>query len=160
MSKAETPVPDTLRNAVNEAALSYLKDKSAHSDVADELAKAVKGLGDVQTFCPDPSQYRYLAVSTGGVIFGFAYGMSLIAFRLNKTLTETALRTGANDIPELPEWVAFKLFRNDWPEFDLKFWARKAYVFAREAGDSRRMLDEVPAFRQTTKKDPASPDGV
>jgi len=31
-----------------------------------------------------------------------------------------------------PEWVAFALFRDDWPKPDLEFWARKAYVAAPE----------------------------
>jgi len=31
------------------------------------------------------------------------------------------------------QWVSFTLFRDDWPKPDLEFWARKAYVAAREA---------------------------
>jgi hypothetical protein len=43
------------------------------------------------------------------------------------------METGGMDYSEAgPDWVSFTLFRDDWPEFDLKFWARKAYVFARE----------------------------
>jgi hypothetical protein len=30
------------------------------------------------------------------------------------------------------QWVSFTLFRDDWPKVDLEFWARKAYVAARE----------------------------
>jgi len=129
----ETPVPEALRNERNEAVLEYLKSRSAHSDVGDALAQAVKPLGDVQTFCPNRSQYRFLAVSTAGVIFGFACGMNLVAFRLDPPLTETALRTGADRMPDLADWVGFHLFRSDWPEVDLKFWARKSYALARQA---------------------------
>ena len=129
----ERPLPDTLRSAVNEDVLSYVKDKSAHSDVGGALVQAVKKLGDVQHFCPDPAQYKYLAVSTQGVIFGVATGMSVIAFRLDSTLKERALRTGADDAQKVGRnWVSFTLFRSDWPAVDLEFWARKAYVFARE----------------------------
>ena len=129
----ERPLPETLRHAVNDDVLSYLNGKSAHSDIAEALLNAVKPLGDVQHFCPDPAQYKYLAVSTLGVIFGVATGMNMIAFRLDATFKERALRTGADDAPQVgSHWVSFAPFRNDWPRVDLEFWARKAYVFARE----------------------------
>ena len=129
----ERPLPDTLRNAINEDVLNYVRGKSAHDDIGEALSDAVKQLGDVQCFCPDPAQYKYLAVSTQGVIFGVAIGISVIAFRLDSILRERALRTGADDAQEIgSNWVSFTLFRSDWPDVDLKFWARKAYVFARE----------------------------
>ncbi len=90
-------------------------------------------MGDVQAFCPDASQYRYILVSTKNIIFGLAIGMNTIAFRLNPLFKNRAIETGGKDYSEAgPDWVSFTLFRDDWPEFDLKFWARKAYVFARE----------------------------
>src|SRR5262245_17896257 len=129
----DRPLPDALRNTVNADVLSYLKGKSAHSDIAEALFNAVKPLGDVQHFCPNPQQYKYLAVSTQGVIFGTATGMNLIAFRLDATFKDRALRTGASDAREIGSlWVSFEPFRSDWPRIDLEFWARKAYVFARE----------------------------
>ena len=126
-------IPDALKNSINESVLISIKDYSAHSDVADALLKAVKLLGDVQAFCPDASQYRYLIVSTKNIIFGFAVGMNTIAFRLNPLFKNRAIETGGKDYSEVGlGWVSFTLFRDDWPEFDLEFWARKAYVFARE----------------------------
>ena len=126
-------IPDALKNNINESVLSFIKDYSAHSDVADALVKAVAPLGDVQTFCPDASQYKYLIVSTKNIIFGITVGMNKTAFRLNPLFKHRAIKTGGMDYPEAgPEWVSFTLFRDDWPEFDLKFWARKAYVIARE----------------------------
>ena len=127
------PLPDALRKAVNDGVLSYVGGKSAHSDIAEALANAVKTLGDVQHFCPNTAEYKYLVVSTQGVIFGIAVGMSGLAFRLDPTFKERALRTGADDAPNIGRgWVSFTLFRSDWPAVDLEFWARKAYVFARE----------------------------
>ena len=55
--------------------------------------------------------------------------MDTVAFRLDATFKQRALASGAADHPACgPEWVSFHLFRSDWPEVDLKFWARKAYV--------------------------------
>jgi len=129
----EKPLPDTLRNAVNEDVLNYVQGKSAHSDIAEALINAVKKLGDVQHFCPDTAKYKYLVVSSQGVIFGLATGMQAVAFRLDSTFKERALRSGADDARDIGvNWVSFTLFRNDWPAIDLEFWALKAYVFARE----------------------------
>ena len=129
----EKRLPDTLRNPVNEDVLNYVQGKSAHSDIAEALINAVKKLGDVQHFCPDTAQYKYLVVSSQGVIFGIATGMQAVAFRLDSTFKERALRTGADDARDIGvNWVSFTLFRNDWPAIDLEFWALKAYVFARE----------------------------
>lgn len=125
-------VPAAWRGARNESVLAYLGGLSAHSDVAEALARAVAPLGDVQRFCPDPAAYRSVAVATGGVVFGFAAGMGLVGFRLAPGLKARALATGADDCPEAgPDWVAFTLFRHDWPEPDLPFWAREAYLSAR-----------------------------
>ena len=130
----EQKIPDNISNRWNKPILDFIKHSSAHSDVNEALIQAVEPLGDVQHYCPDPSEYRYLVVSTKGMIFGFAVGMNIIAFRLNTPFNERALATGGNPIPELgDEWVGFVLFRNDWPEVDLLFGARKAYVYAREA---------------------------
>jgi hypothetical protein len=126
-------VPGELQASINSQVLDHLKALSAHSDVAEVLMKAVKPLGDVQTFCPDPHEYRYVVVSTRNVLFGFAAGMQSVAFRLDERFKERALKTGGVALPACgPEWVVFEVFRSDWPKVDLEFWARKAYVFVRE----------------------------
>ena len=128
----EEEVPTALRSEANATVLAYLDGLSAHGDVSEALAQAVAPLGDVRTFSPDPAQYRYVAVSTRGVVFGFAVGMATVGFRPAPELKARALRTGATDCPEAgPDWVSFTLFRSDWPEPDLRFWARAAYVAAR-----------------------------
>src|SRR5262245_61393887 len=110
------PLPDSLNNPTNEKVLAFLSGQSAHSDIGDALVKATKPLGDVQIYCPDAAQYKYLIVATTGIIFGFAVGMKAIGFRLSPIFKERALKTGADERTELgPEWVSFEVFRNDWP---------------------------------------------
>jgi hypothetical protein len=126
-------VPNSFSNKWNKGVFDFLQKYSAHSDVAEILIKATKKLGDVQSFCPDPSEFRYVVVSTKGVIFGFAIGMELIAFRLCPVFQKRAIETGGERISGLgEEWVGFTLFRADWPEVDSVFWARQAYVNDRE----------------------------
>jgi hypothetical protein len=126
-------IPPELDIEQNRTVLAHLHPLSAHSDIADALMRAVKPLGDVQTFCPDPRQCRYIVVSTRNVVFGFAAGMTAVAFRLDEKFRERALRTGGVALNECGrEWIEFVVVRDDWPRVDLEFWARKAYVFARE----------------------------
>ena len=126
------PIPEILRNAHNRDVFKYLSDTSAHGDVAEALLNACHSLGDSHHYCPDPQQYLYVIVYTRDTVFGFATGMSKVAFRLNKELEARALATGAEKIVELEGWVSFELFRNDWPSVDLQFWALKAYAQVRE----------------------------
>ena len=87
-------IPCDLKNSINEPVLSFIEDYSAHSDVADALLKAVTPRGDVQAFCPDASQYRYILVSTKNIVFGFSIGMNTIAFRLTPLFKNRAMETG------------------------------------------------------------------
>lgn len=115
--------------------LAHLADKSAHSDIAEVLTQAVEPLGDVQIFCPDRHGYRYVVASTKGVIFGFAIGMDTIALRLDERMRQRALQTGGVAYPECgDEWVAVCHHRQDadWPAVDVRFWARQAYIRARQ----------------------------
>ncbi len=122
------PIPENLHNSRNQNVLAYLSKTSAHSDVAEALLNSCRLLGDSHHYCPDPKQYLYVAIYTRDTIFGFATGMSNIAFRLDNEFVSRAIATGANQIAELDGWVSFELFRNDWPSVDLKFWALKSYA--------------------------------
>ncbi len=76
--------------------------------------------------------FQGLLPFTKKIIFGFAMGSNMIAFRLNPLFKGRALETGGSDLSEPgPDWVSFVPFRDDWPEIDFKFWARKAYLCAR-----------------------------
>lgn len=133
--------PIDLLTPINRAVLAHLDGKSAHSDVAGSLTEAVKPLGDVQLFCPNWHHYRYVAGSTKGVIFAIAVGMNVIAVRLDERMKQRALRTGAVAYPECGEdWVAVVHPEQDadWPAVDTRFWARKAYVYARESAAASR----------------------
>ena len=126
-------VPAALDTSINRAVLRHLEGMSAHSDVAEALVMALKPLGDVQIFCPDSQRYLYVAASTKGVIFAFAVGMNTACFRLDERMKARALASGAAPYPDCGDrWVSFALFRDDWPKVDMEFWARKAYVAARE----------------------------
>ncbi|MGD9175249.1 MAG: hypothetical protein PVF29_13875 [Desulfobacterales bacterium] len=119
--------------SINGEVLKYLGDSSAHSDIRVALEGAVEPLGDVQTYCPNISEFSYIVVSTNNIIFGFAQGMNMIAFRLDATFKSRAIETGGKGLSEVgPDWVFFNPYRDDWPAVDLVFWARKAYVIARE----------------------------
>ena len=126
-------IPLQLENSLNRRVLQHLDRTSAHSDIADALATALKPLGAVEFFCPDWQGYSYVVAFTNGIIIAFALGMSTVAFRLDERMKPRALASGAEPYPDCgDEWVAFTLFRDDWPKPDLEFWARKAYVAARE----------------------------
>jgi len=119
---------------MNAAVLRHVESLSAHSDSVDVLTRAVKPLGDVQLFCPDWQSYRYVVASTDNIIFALAVGMSTIAIRLDPAMKERALETGAEAYPACgDDWVSILPHRSDsdWPAVDVPFWARKAYVYAR-----------------------------
>jgi len=126
-------IPPELVTGINRQVLDHLANLSAHSDVAEALTVALKPLGDVQVFCPDLRTYRYMVASTKRIIFAAAFGMNTIAVRLGERTAARAVASGAVPYPECGQgWVSFTLFRDDWPKVDLEFWARKAYVAARE----------------------------
>ena len=126
-------IPRDLETLRNRPVLRHIEGLSAHSDVVEALATALKPLGDVQIFCPDWQQYRYVVASTKGIIIALAVGMNTTGFRLDERMKARALASGGVPYAECgTQWVSFTLFRDDWPRIDLEFWARKAYVAARE----------------------------
>jgi hypothetical protein len=128
-------LPSDLIRPTNERVLAYLRDRSADDEIASTLLASVKPLGDARTFCPDAASYRYVLVSTAGIVFGFAVGQDTIAFRLDARMRDRALATGGRPWPESgEEWVAvvYRRSDDDWPSADVTFWARKAYVYARQ----------------------------
>ncbi len=125
-------IPSELASAINQRVIGYLQDKSAHGDVVEALQISVKPLGDVRIFCPNRQSDRYVIASTKGVVFACAMGMNTIGVRLDERMKSRALASGGRQFAEAGDaWAAFTLFRNDWSEPDLKFWARKGYEAAR-----------------------------
>lgn len=126
-------VPAELQTRVNRQVLDHLEGLSAHSDVAEALMGALEPLGDVQIFCPDCQNYRYVIASTDGIVIALAVGMNVVGFRLDERMEARALASGGEPYTECgTHWVSFTLFRSDWPKVDIEFWARKAYLAARE----------------------------
>jgi len=126
-------VPVELQTSINRQVLDHLENLSAHSDVVEALGAALEPLGDVQIFCPDIQQCRYVVASTMGIIIALAVGMNTVGFRLDERMKARALASGGMPYPQCgDQWVSFTLFRDDWPKIDIEFWARKAYVAARE----------------------------
>lgn len=126
-------VPVELRTSINRQVLDHVEGLSAHSDIVEALGAALEPLGDVQTFCPDCKECLYVVASTKGIIIALAVGVNTIGFRLDERMKARALASGGVAYTECgKEWVSFTLFRNDWPKVDVEFWARKAYVAARE----------------------------
>ncbi|MDH3629709.1 MAG: hypothetical protein OER98_01205 [Gammaproteobacteria bacterium] len=131
------PLPASVHNDKNHNILIYLQGKSAHSDLVDVLVEAAAPLGDVQLYSSEPANYGYVVLATQDVVFAVTYGMSLVGFRLDEAFKRRALETGGFDATEIgPDWVAFELFRTNYPAVDLRFWARKAYLIARGADPS------------------------
>ena len=127
-------LPSGVLNDTNKGVLDYIKDLSAHDGVASELINALRPLGDVQVYCPDPASFRYVVAATNNIIFGIAHGMDTVAFRLDPVTREKALLSGCKEHPGLAgDWVWVNPQRGDWPAVDFKFWARKSYVYIRES---------------------------
>src|SRR5690349_6997039 len=105
-------VPTELQTDINRQVLNHVKSLSAHSDIVEALSAALEPLGDVQVFCPDYEQYRYVVASTKGIIIALAVGMNTIAFRLDERMKARALASGGVLYAECgKEWVSFTLFR-------------------------------------------------
>lgn len=131
------PIPASVHNDKNHNVLIYLQGKSAHPDLVDVFVEASAPLGDTQLYSSEPANYGYVVLATHGVVFAVAHGMSLVGFRLDEAFKRRALETGGFDATEIgPDWVAFELFRTNYPAVDLQFWARKAYLIARGADPS------------------------
>jgi hypothetical protein len=122
---------DKLNTEENRSVLQHISGLSAHSDVAEALEIAIEPLGAAHTYCPDPDNYRYLVAYANETVFSYAVGMGTVAFRLSPDLKYKAIKSGGEAVDSIDnKWVAFALFRSNWPEVDVRFWARKAYLFA------------------------------
>jgi len=130
-------IPECLNTEKNHSVLSYLTCQSAHSDVAEALTIAIASLVSAKTFCPDFDSYQYLAAYANETIFSYAINMETVAFRLSSDFKYKAIKTGGEVVESLEDgWVAFDIFRSDWPQVDIEFWARKAYLFALDVDDT------------------------
>lgn len=74
------------------------------------LTCSAEGLRDVRWYCPDTARYAYVVLHTGGQrIFGLAFGMSAIAFRLPAAVIPEAQQDGGRVDPAIgPDWVVWQ----------------------------------------------------
>jgi hypothetical protein len=97
---------DTAENA---EVLAYLRRESpsAHSDVAEELARAGEDVPGLAVWCPEPASYAFVALHrTDGTIVGLARGMTGLSLRLPPERVDEAVREGATPDPALGSgWV-------------------------------------------------------
>jgi len=124
----------------NEQMIEFLKlyQPSAHSDIVQLLVKSTEDLPGLKFYCPDTDNHAYyLALTTDGIIFAAAIGMSALMYRLPKQSMSGALVKGGEIFKEIGEpWVSFNPF---WPDNDnrdqvnmseMKKWASLAYRYA------------------------------
>lgn len=109
--RLQSPLPEQLSTAENDAVLRYLAGTSAHSDIATMLCDAVAGIPDVSCYCTDIARYGFCVAARGARIFAYARGSSTIGMRLRPDDHAAALAAGARDIPvEGGGWAGFTLF--------------------------------------------------
>ena len=115
----------------NPEAETFFAPLSAHSDVASAFVDALRTLGDCDVRAA-PREYGALFAVTADVVFAGAAGMATTYWRLSTADRAVALATGATEAAAPgPEWVEITLFRDAWPDPDLRHWALCAYRYAR-----------------------------
>ena len=114
----------------NPEAESFFRVLSVHSDVFTEWRDALKRLGEYEVRHASENAGATFAIAKG-IVFSGAAGMNCTYWRLRPRDVEVALATGAEVAPLGPGWVTIQVFRSDWPNPDLPFWALRAYDFAR-----------------------------
>lgn len=138
---------DRFRIAENHAVLAFIEhgNPSAHDDVASVLMESARGLPDVQWYCPDVHRYAYVVLHTGGKrIFGIAFGMTGLAYRLPPGAIAEAVAEGGKLSLEIgEEWVTVQPWRPGESRTvtgeKLKRWCKIAHDYAvgsRAAGRS------------------------
>jgi hypothetical protein len=125
--------PPALSNdPANRQAMSHLRGKSAHSDLAMPLFDAVRGLPDAETWCADPERFGFVVAHTDGVVFAFAEGMHGLTLRLPPEASREAVAAGANAAQVGGDWWFFPLFVNARIDRHIEEWAERAYAYARQ----------------------------
>ena len=120
----------------NREVLRYLAEHrpSCHSDPGGALIKSAEKCGEWIAYSPSFANCAYVALITRRRIFALGIGQRTVCYRLSASSHAIALQTGATELAELgTEWACFELYRPDWPQADLPFWALQAYVNARTA---------------------------
>jgi hypothetical protein len=109
------------------------KQPSAHDDVASALMQSARGLSQVEWYCPDPHRYAYVVLHTrDNRIFGVAFGMSALAYRLPPGRIAEAVSEGGRVYAEIgDDWVAFEPWEGRDAAARLRRWCGVACAHAR-----------------------------
>ena len=123
--------------AVNADVMRFVREKnvSAHTDVSEELFRAVDGVTGAALYCPDYDRAAFVVAHLpDSRIFALAYGMKAYALRVGKEAEADAVGDGATVTPEIgPGWVTFDPFLVDVKTVDmralLKRWTARAMEY-------------------------------
>ena len=131
------PIPDDLRTPANAAIVRHLAQASpsAHSDVADELQRALQGAPRTTFVCPDPAAYAWLAAATPArVVFAVACGSSSILVRLPPDRADEARGDGLAARAEVGSgWYELDPFRGGTTLAEARERSRRWCAVARAA---------------------------
>ncbi len=109
----------------------FFKPLSAHSDVAEELLKSLRRLGEYEVVQANALEYGAFYAVTSQVAFCGASGMRDTYWRLRPSDRDIAIASGAEPASIGAEWIKIECFRSNWPNPDLMHWALRAYDYAR-----------------------------
>ena len=120
--------------AANAEVLAFIaaQQPSAHDDVASALIESAAGLPGVGWYCPDPHRYAYVVLhDRQHRIFGIAFGMRVLAYRLPRERRAEALSSGGSPCGEVgAEWIAFPPWEGAEPGVRLRRWCGIAFEYA------------------------------
>jgi hypothetical protein len=124
------PLDERFRTADNRAIVTFIErmNPSAHDDIASILISSAKDLPDVRWYCPDTARYAYVVLHTPrSRIFGIAFGMDALAFRLPRLLHPDALAADGTVYAEIDdEWIQWRRTTM----LDTKRWCKGAHDYA------------------------------
>jgi hypothetical protein len=126
------PLPEPFRTPHNEAVVRFvegLPDLSAHDEVASALIASARGLPGVMSYCPDAQRYAYVVLHTREHrIFGLAFGMRVLSYRLPDARREEAQSEGGSACADVGgEWIQFDPWQSS---VNAQKWCRVAYRHA------------------------------
>ncbi len=116
---------DRFRIPENSYVLSFIEHEnpSAHDGIASMLTSSARGLRYVRWYCPDVHAYAYVVLHTrNNRIFGIAYGMRVISFRLPNVALAEAVADGGFICDEIGgDWISVTK--------NLDVWCKRAHDY-------------------------------
>ena len=111
-------IPNSLNTPVNKVVLNYLKPLSCHGDNIRPLIEILENYPEVQSFCPNGAEYKYVFYYVNRVIFAFGAGMRNISIKVPEEQQDYAKSTGAVQIRDAgKDWYEWDFQSEYIPEF-------------------------------------------